>query len=271
VWWYLRNIYFPPGFGGNLNLISTLSVVGLVAGIRRRQWTRIYLGALIWVPVAVLSTLFSAHSGRYTFVTLPFLFILGGLGALDVLRFTQRALGALDSRRSRVALTKMAVRTTAILGVLWLVLSVTSGVRAYGLAASRVAGVPYAHVRVNYTALYSYFERHVQPDDELMTLAPSVIFTYYTGREPDFILSRSKAKLLYIIEHDNRAVDTDWGKPLLFTTADLNGALSSHRRIWLFADQSSLNALPSDVRQLVLSTFRPKVQSESGTLYLWQT
>jgi hypothetical protein len=270
IWWYLRNIYFPVGIGGNLTLVSTLALVALAVGIRRRLWTRLYLSALVWIPVVMLSVMFSAKSGRYTFVTLPFLFVLGSLGAFDLLGFARRTLGGQVTRVGRRRLIVGATRTAAVLGVVWLMLSVTGGLRSYGLAVARLTGTPYSHLRRNYENMYPYFAANVRPGDKVMTAAPAIIFSHYTGREPDMILVRAKAKLLYIFDRNGQPVDTVFGKPTLLTTNDLRRALSQYPRIWLFADQAALNGLSTGERDLVLRTFIPKAQSESGTLYLWQ-
>ena len=76
----------PAGSGnGTLYLITSLAVVAGVAGVARRDFTRLYLSAFTWIPILVLSTVFSAYAERYIVIMLPALFVLAGLGALDIL------------------------------------------------------------------------------------------------------------------------------------------------------------------------------------------
>src|SRR5260370_3403913 len=108
-YWYISKVYFPTATrAGGLALISSFAVIAGVVGVVRRNFMRLYLSAFLWMPVLALSTVFSPKIARYVFVTMPLLFVLAALGAVDVMGMLRHVLSAISAGvRERRAVIRM--------------------------------------------------------------------------------------------------------------------------------------------------------------------
>jgi hypothetical protein len=243
-------------------------VLAGAVGVARRDFGRLYLSAFLWVPVLVLSTLFSAQAERYLFILLPMLVALAGLGCLDVLGWLRALLTAAGSRRRERRLVACLVLAAAIPGFVWLAGSMPARVQDYGLAVSRLAGVPYARQQPDYGTVAAYLTAHEQPGDLFITLAPTADAAYYTGRQPDMVIQPHPNRFLYLTEKNGIVVEDYFGRPVILTASDLQQVIASHHRIWLMTDQGSyFNSVPNDITQVVRAQFTEVAEGTQTALY----
>jgi hypothetical protein len=269
-YYYLSKIYFPAGArGGSLLVLSTLALLAGLVGLARRSPMRLFLSAFLWGPVIALSTIFTPKTSRYTFVTLPILFLLAALGAMDILTWLRRTLVApLRSLAARRTIGRITA-ATSVVGFFWLALSLTGGFRDYGLAVSRLTHATFAHHHVDYDYAASYVRQHQQPGDLFVVLGPANIPAYYLGRPPDLIIFPHPNKFLFLMERHQRAVDVLYGVDTVLTVSDLRHAIDRHRRIWLVTDQGSyFRSVSPDITKLILSDFVEVREGEHSAVYL---
>ncbi len=119
--------------------------------------------------------------------------------------------------------------------------------------------------------MIDYMKQYEQPGDLVITLAPPNQPAYYLRRPPDMIITTwSRDRLLFIFEKDNRAVDTEFGAPVILAPLDLEHVVQTHRRVWLVTDDHHrLRALPPGFRQEIESNFRLVAHGVSSELYLF--
>jgi len=258
----------PAGSGnGTLYLITSLAVVAGVAGAARRDFTRVYLSAFTWVPILVLSTVFSAYAERYILIMLPGLFVLAGLGALDILGWLRALFVAGEGRQPRLAAGLILAATVP--GFIWLAGSLPARIQDYGLAASRLAGVPYAQQQPDYSMVAAYMKAHERPGDLFITLASTTAATFYAGRAPDMIIQPHPNKLLYLTEKNGIVIDVYYGKPVILTAGDLEQVIASHRRVWLMTDQGPyFDSVPVNMTGLIRTQFTEVAGNSQTALYL---
>ncbi len=258
----------PAGSGnGTLYLITSLAVVAGVAGAARRDFTRVYLSAFTWVPILVLSTVFSAYAERYILIMLPALFVLAGLGALDILGWLRTLFVAGEGRQPRLAAGLILAATVP--GFIWLAGSLPARVQDYGLAASRLAGVPYAQQQPDYSMVAAYMKAHEQPGDLFITLTSTTAAAFYAGRAPDMVIQPHPNKLLYLTEKNGIVIDVYYGKPVILSAGDLEQVIASHRRIWLMTDQGPyFDSVPVNMTELIRAQFTEVAGNSQTALYL---
>lgn len=261
-WYYLTNVYFPlNGHGGALTVVSAFALVGTVAGIVRRDGPRMYLAVLVWGTILALNTIFTVKIPRYTFVTLPPLFLLGMLGGVDVLDGI-RALG------HNLRALRVVAAACAALGTLWMAVSLTGGFRDYGLAAARLTHTTYAHKYADYQVAAEYIAARIQPGDAFLTLATPGPVSLYLGRHPDGLIPAGNPRFLYLIERKGRVVDTVLGAPFIFTADDLQAVMATHHRIWLVTYPSTISDAPQPLRP-ILAQFTEVDTSYGFSVYRW--
>lgn len=271
AFWYLNNVFFPAGSGpGTLLMVSTLAVLATLVGVVRRNRMRIYLAAMLWIPVLALGTVFTPKISRYAFVTFPVLFVLGGLGAGDVLAGIRRSWSSVAHTARTRAAVSILMASTAAGGFVWIAVSLTHGVGDYGPAAARLAGVPVMHTTLDYDRVIATLNQQRQPGDVVLTLCPPNIAAYYMGRVPDVTIATGRDKMLYLMERNGTVVDTNFGQQSLLNTADLMRYLASHRRVWLVTDLGKyFRQVPVQMRQLILAQFREVSEGSGAALYLY--
>ncbi|MGH7748755.1 MAG: hypothetical protein ACREQ5_28935, partial [Candidatus Dormibacteria bacterium] len=252
-YWYISKVYFPTATrAGGLALISSFAVIAGLVGAVRRNFMRLYLSAFLWIPVLALSTVFSPKIARYVFVTIPLLFVLAALGAVDVLGLLRRTLTAVNAgiRERRAVIRMVAVAT--IPAFAWLALSLTGGASDYGLAFATLTGATDSYSHTDYSGVAIYMKTHERPGDLFVTLAPPDDPAYYVGRVPDMTIATGRDKLLFLMEKNGAAVDTNFGVPAILTVGDLQKVIENHPRIWIVTDQGSyLNSVAPAITNLI--------------------
>ncbi len=268
-YWYISKVYFPTATrAGGLALISSFAVIAGVVGLVRRNFMRLYLSVFLWVPVLALSTVFSPKIARYVFVTMPLLFVLAALGAVDVLGLLRRALTAVSAgMRERRAVIRMVALAT-IPGFAWLALSLTGGARDYGLAFASLTGATDSYTHTDYRGVSAYMKAHQKPGDLFVTLAPPDNPAYYVGRIPDMTIATGRDKLLFLMERNGQAVDTNFGVPAILTVSQLQQVIENHQRIWLVTDQGSyLSSVAPAITNLIKDQFDVVAETSTAALY----
>jgi hypothetical protein len=268
-YWYISKVYFPTATrAGGLALISSFAVIAGVVGVVRRNFMRLYLSVFLWVPVLALSTVFSPKIARYVFVTMPLLFVLAALGALDVLGLLRRALSAVSAGvRERRAVIRM-VGVATVPAFAWLALSLTGGARDYGLAFATLTGATHSYTHTDYSGVSAYMKGHERPGDLFLTLAPPDDPAYYVGRVPDMTIATGRDKLLFLMEKNGHAVDTNFGVPAILTVGDLQKVIENHPRIWIVTDQGSyLNSVAPAITNLIKDQFDVVAETATAAVY----
>jgi hypothetical protein len=252
---------------GTLYLITSLAVLAGAVGIARRDFGRLYLSAFLWLPVLVLSTLFTAYAERYIVILLPMLFALAGLGALDILGWLRAMLTATSETRERRLIAGLILAAT-VPAFIWLAGSMPARIQDYGLTASRLAGVPYAQSQPDYTTVAAYMKSHEQPGDLFIVLGSGPQTSYYTSRPPDMVIQPHLNKFLFLTQKDGIVVEDYFGRPIILTAADLQQVIATHHRIWLMTDQGAyFGSVPTDMTDLIRSQFTEVAQGTQTALY----
>jgi hypothetical protein len=264
---YVSGVYFPVP-PGTLAAVSALALVATAVGVARRSLERLFLATFLWTTVLVLSFLFTPLSDRYTFITMPSLFLLGSLGLLDLLdAVTGRLAGLAGHERAGVQRLKPVAFGLAFLA---LAATMPQSTGSYGLAFARLTGSPVAPHHIDYQYVATYMRLHQRPGDLFITICPPNIPAYYLGRAPDMVVpTRAGNRLLYLFEKDGRAVDTEFGVPAILSPADLQHVLDTHSRIWLVTDQGRPNRLPPGFLPILNQNFRLVDMGVSAQLYLY--
>jgi hypothetical protein len=257
-----------PGSGnGTLYLVTSLAVVAGAVGVARRDFTRLYLSTFCWTPVLVLSTVFSAYAERYLLIALPMLFALAGLGALDILRWLRALFTTTESARDRRVIAGL-VAAAAVPGFVWLGASLPARPQDYGLALSRVTGIPYALQQADYATVAAYMKAHERPGDLFITLASTTDAAYYAGRPPDMVIQPHPDKLIYLTEKNGIVIEVYYGSRVILTAADLEQVMASHPRIWLLTDQGHyFSSVSADITQLIRTQFTEVATGTTTALY----
>ena len=277
IYYYLQRYLFaiPGGTGGiatgtgygSLYLVSSLAVLAGAAGIARRDFTRHYLSAFLWLPVLVLSILFSAHAERYLFILLPMLFALAGLGALDLIGWLRAMLTPASETRERRLIAGLTL-AAAVPGFLWLASSIPARGQDYGLAFSRLAGIPYGQQQADYSTVASYLKAHERPGDLLIDLGSGTQITHYTGQPPDMVIQPHPNKFLFLTQQDGIVVEDYYGRPVILTASDLQQVIANHHRIWLITDQGPyFTSVATDMTDLIRAQFTEVAQGTQAALY----
>jgi hypothetical protein len=256
----------PASGTGTLYLVTSLAIMAGLVGVARRDFSRIYLSAFSWVPVLILSAVFSASAERYFVVLLPGLFALAGLGAIDIAVWLRALFAAGEARQRRVAAGLISF--AAIPGFIWLAGSFPARLQDYGLTASRLAGVPYGQQQPAYAAMAAYMRAHEKPGDLFITLASTTDAAFYAGRAPDMVIQPHPNKLLFLTERNGVVIDVYYGKPVILTATDLEQVIATHSRIWLMTDQGPyFDSVPSGMTQLIRAQFTEVAGNAQAALY----
>ena len=258
----------PAGSGnGTLYLITSLAVVAGAVGVARRDFGRLYLSTFFWLPVLVLSTVFSAYAERYISILLPMLFALAGLGALDILGWLRALLTPVSGVRERRLIAGLILAAT-VPGFVVLAGSLPARLQDYGLAFSRLAGVPYAQQQPNYGTVAAFMRAHERPGDLFITLASTTATAYYAGRPPGMVIQPHPNKLLYLTEKNGIVIDVYYGRPVILNADEFQQVIASHRRIWLMTDQGPyFDSVPADVTNLIRAQFTEVAGDTKTALY----
>jgi hypothetical protein len=127
----------------------------------------------------------------------------------------------------------LAVKVTVGLLCAVVLLVPSLPVSNFNLLASRVIGVPYHRHYADYDNTANYINRHMQPGDIVVTIAPAVTILYYVGHVEHFF---SIDRALFLIEQNGRLLETATGAHPLLNQEDFETVLAMHNRIWLVTD-----------------------------------
>jgi hypothetical protein len=109
---------------------------------------------------------------------------------------------------------------------------------------------------------------HERPGDLFLTLAPPDDPAYYVGRVPDMTIATGRDKLLFLMEKNGRAVDTNFGVPAILTVGDLQKVIENHPRIWIVTDQGSyLNSVAPAITNLIKDQFDVVAETATAAVY----
>jgi hypothetical protein len=277
--YYYQQVFFAPiTQAGSVALLSTLAIVAIIVGLRRRESSTILMGIALCATVAGISLVLTAKVDRYAFVTVPLLVALavkGGAFLADwVLKWGASLAGPSGrrggDRRQLTTWLKGTVIATVVIASCATLATLAISPRNFGLLAADLTSSPNPLSHPDYAPTMAYLRDHQQPGDKVITLAPPVMATQYLGRVPDRVIQTGRNKLLYLVLRDNQAVETILGVPVLLTGDDIRTYLEANPRVWLVSDAGSyIQGVPADVRTQVSKDFRVVAQDAATTVSLW--
>jgi uncharacterized membrane protein len=230
--YYLRLLFDARALGqGNeavLTVTSLLAVIACIRSVFTPDRVLRYLSLFFAVPLVCLMSLLTLVADRYIYVLLPIMAILAATTVfwlLDHVRSLARGVVSPNVARGIPAVAG-ALLIAAVL------LAQTIGIANFGLATSRLLGLPYQHRYPDYQAAGTYIQAHWQPGDILITIAPALDGAYY-AEQPSYLIYTDKA--LYFSDQDGHAGELATGAQALLNDQDVATVLASHHRIWLLA------------------------------------
>jgi hypothetical protein len=270
---YYQQVFFAPiQRAGSMAILSTLAIFGIVVALRRRDPAPRLAGIALIAAVGAVSLVFTAKVDRYSFVAIPLLVALAVLGGSHLTGALSRWIAGRDTVAGRhldwLRLTTMTTATGIAACAVLATLVVSP--RGFGVWAADVTGSPNPLSHPAYRPTVGYLRSHLQPGDQVITLAPPVMAAQYLGRSPDQVIQTGRNKLLYLVLRNGRPVDTILGRPVLLTGKQIRTFLEAHARVWLVSDVGSyLQGVPPDVRDEVTTDFRIVAQDAATTISLW--
>ncbi len=276
---YYQQVFFSPiATTGSLAVLSTLALIAVVVGFRRRHRSTVLMAIALGATIVGISLVLTAKVDRYAFVTMPLLVALAVMGAaylVGLLATCVTRLGAPEGRRGG----DRRYRGTWLRAVVVVTVLVASGAamattavspRGFGLWAADLSGAPNPLSHPDFAPTVTYLREHQRPGDQVITLAPPVMARQYLGANPDQVIQTGRNKLLYLVLRDGQAVETILGVPVLLTGDQIRTFLEAHRRVWLVSDAGSyIQGVPPDVRREVTKDFRVVAQDAAATVSLW--
>jgi hypothetical protein len=269
--YYIVNVFFTSGGqGAVLTIISLFAVVGVIIGWRQRDHTAIYLAAFWIIPTIVVSLLLPAKNPRYVFITLPFVFLLATRAASDIYQFLRGAMTTGERGASRSARRVLTIILALTCGLAAL-MSTAGSLTDYGPITEVLFGADVQHdnVGLDFPNAVAYVKAHEDRGDAVIAVGPANLTGGSLGHAPTYWLPANRThNLLYVFEKDNRAVDTEYGIPVLLNAPEFEAAIDAHRRVWLVASDSNANRFLPAVRNIVESRFKLVYEGESVSVFL---
>lgn len=245
-----------------LTVTSMLTFAAMLSAIFVRDRALRYLSGILGVSLVFLIFLFSPTEDRYIYPLLPEMALLAAYAFV-------RGLGWLAAQAREHFPPLIAHGVTGISGVILLgtvFVSQVTPVANFGLATSRLAGLPYHHHYPVYAMAGDYIRAHWQPGDVLVTLAPAIDGAYY-AHQPTYLLYQSKA--LYLFEQAGHIVDTPTGSTVLLNEQDVREMIAQHHRIWVLAADNYLCCIT--VNTFPITQFFALVYEDGGTYVYLRT
>ena len=98
---------------------------------------------------------------------------------------------------------------------------------------------------------------HLEPGDVVIAACTPNLVAQGLGRPPNYWLPyRRASRLLYLIEKDGQAVDTQYGIPAINDGASLERVVDEHRRVWLVVYDNYLSGLLQEQQQILRTRFQ---------------
>ncbi len=226
-----------------LVLNSLLALLGCVLAFCRKNPRAHYCALFLLISSCTLIFLFTMQADRYYYPLLPIYYLMGAYAfwrILDTIWRFARPLLMLPPRGYKTCgpwhkslPMDLAVKGTVGLLCAVVLLVPSLPVSNFNLLASRVIGAPYHRHYADYDNTANYINRHMQPGDIVVTIAPAVTILYYVGHVEDFF---SIDRALFLIEQNGRLVETATGAHPLLNQEDFETVLAMHNRIWLVTD-----------------------------------
>lgn len=268
--YFVDNVFFTPGTAGGITVVSWLAVLGTVTGLYRHDWARVYLAAFWMVPTATLSLVLPTKDPRYVFVCLPFVFVLAGCAAGDILGWSRAALGHLGlSGRGQGTRACLTVAASALASAA-LIVSLFNGLTDFGPVAVRLFGADLSHHQYDYERADSYVRSHLRPGDAVIAAAPGNLVAEGIGRPPTYWMAYYQQEvLLYVFEKQARPVDTQYGVPVILDNQQFVRAVNAHPRVWLvISDHHATLGLTPDERATLAARFKLVEDGEDTCVFL---
>jgi 4-amino-4-deoxy-L-arabinose transferase-like glycosyltransferase len=223
---------------------SLLVILGGVFAFYRKNARARYCTLFLLISSCTLIFVFTMQADRYYYPLLPVYYLMGAYAfweALEVLWSFARPLliqlwGENDAPEEEPSLSpsvRIVVRATTALLCIAVLLVPILPVSNFNLLASRIVGVPYHRHYADYDNTANYINRHMQPGDVVITIAPAVTVLYYVGHV-DYFFSIDRA--LFLVEQNGKLVETTSGGHPLLNEQDFETVLAMHNRIWLITD-----------------------------------
>ncbi len=270
LYYVFRLFFTDTTYGASITVISSLAVLGMVAGLIRKQTGRMYL-ALYWiVPMLVVSDFLVERDSRYCFVCFPFVFALAGCGLADLVDGLRWAVttGSRAARATRrYASACVAVFTLAL--TIAIGLSLIAGLPDFGPLAQTLASANVSQSELNYPLADNYVKVRLRPGDAVIAAAPANLVGSTMGRAPDYwVPYRRYSNLLYVFDKNHRVVETQYGAGALLNGPAFEDAIDAHPRSWLIvADDNYPGMLPS-IRQIIQNRFVLVEDDEKVSVFL---
>jgi hypothetical protein len=269
--YYIVNVFFTSGGpGAVLTIISLLAVVGVIIGWRQRDHTTIYLAAFWIIPTIIVSLLLPAKNPRYVFITLPFVFLLATHAASDIYQFLRNTMTTGERGTSRSVRRTLTIILALACGLAAL-MSTAGSLTDYGPVTGVLFGadVQTDNVSLDFPSAIAYVKAHEDRGDAVIAVGPANLTGGSLGHAPTYWLPANRThNLLYVFEKDNRAVDTEYGIPVLLNAAEFEAAIDAHRRVWLVSSDENANRFLPAVRAVVISRFKLVYEGESVSVFL---
>jgi hypothetical protein len=267
--YYLANYFFTnPTYGASITIVSSLAVVGIVVGVKRRDPVRLYLAAFWVVPTTVVSVGLLTKDTRYAFICLPFVFALGACGTIDIIDGVRRVVLRGVPRGNRLV-RKVFIEVMAGLALVAIMLSLIGGLNDYGTWTGAVFNANIAHRWLDYPTAVDYVKARLEPGDAIIAAATPNLVGYSLGRPPTYWIPPHRTEtLLYVFEKHDQVVDTQYGIPTILNANDLEDALAAHRRVWLIGPDSVIRSLIPTMRTIVEKQFTLQEDGEFVSVFL---
>jgi 4-amino-4-deoxy-L-arabinose transferase-like glycosyltransferase len=222
---------------------SLLALLGCILAFCRKDQRVRYCALFLLISSCTLIFLFTMQADRYYYPLLPIYYLMGAYAFWKVLdavwRFARpllmlppRGYKACEPQQKSLPM-EIAVKGTAGLLCAIVLLVPILPVSNYNLLASRIISAPYHRHYPDYDNAATYINRHMQPGDVVITVAPAVTILYYVGHVDDFF---SIDRALFLIERNGQMIETATGAHPLLNQADFETVLAMHSRIWLVTD-----------------------------------
>lgn len=262
---FIKNVFFTSE-GAGITIVSWLAVLAVAVGVRRRDAARLYVAAFWIIPTATISLLLPHKNSRYVFETIPFVFLLAGCAVDDILSWGRRAAGYLQLRRLPTVAT---AGTAGVLAVCAVVLGTYNGLADLGPFSARFLGANLAHYQYDYTTADAYVRARLRPGDAVIAAAPGDLVGVGIGRPPTYWMAYySRAVMLYIFEKNGRAVDTQYGVPVILDNQQFVRAVDAYPRVWLVTSDHDVRGFLPDVRRTLAARFRLVEEGQDTCVFL---
>ena len=254
-WYYINQYFFIKStMSASITAMSLLALLAVAVGLKRRSAARLTL-AYLWVgTVAVISLALPAKDTRYAFVTLPFVLLLGFCGALDIFDWLRARL--MPSGRSQL-LPKLCLATFGTLAWASLLASMIGSYGDFGILAATLTGANIAQQHADYGPADEFVRARLQPGDIVIAACTPNLVAQGLGRPPNYWLPyRRASRLLYLIEKNGQAVDTQYGIPAINDGTQLERVVDEHKRVWLIVYDNYLSGLLQQQQQILRTRFQ---------------